>query len=428
MSYRTCKINRGRKSFLSSSFIVFLISFFNRMVIRIIGEFSPTFVFSVLTIPFWISELDFKKDKVLNYFTKFFLILIALNIIWMPFSHVETIKLIKSLASPINGLLVFLYLYYAYTRNPNSIKWAILGGFLSTFFFQGELVENFGLLAGTYEYYKFMIFPRIVSGIITIYVLIKWRWFRTNFAWIFIFIGLVGFATGARSSGLIPFIAGVATLIMQRRSTSLKHFKTYVIVAVIVLYGAYAGIYVPNVLNGNINSGNSEQLLHADNPYNPINLLMVGRSDSVVPFLAFLDKPLFGWGTAAMDTPDYKYTLLAAGLSETDHDPLSLLNVTQGMIPGHSSWGIYACYYGILGFLAFWFMMVRFWKLTTSAVKTKGKDTLLILYLALGWTWNILFSPGTIKIETGTLAMALALIVITLRIPQTKQNQNTYGK
>lgn len=407
--------NCGRKSFLSSSFIVFLISFFNRMVIRIVGEFSPSFLISAITFPTWIRKLDFKQDKILKYFTNFFLVLIAINILWMPFSDADPMRLIKCLAAPVNGLLVFLFLYFAYKTNPKSIKWAIAGTFLSMFVFKGELIENYGIEAGSYEYYKFLVYPRIVAGCLTACVLIKWYWVKKNAAIILIAVGLLGFATGSRSAGLIPFIAGITTLSVQHRRTSLKNIKKYLLVGFVVLYAAYAGIYVPNVLNGNIKEGNSQQLLRTENPYNPINLLMIGRSDAIVPFIAFMDKPIFGWGTDAKDTPNYKYNTMSVALSDSESDNVDqLINITNGRIPGHSTWGVYACYYGIFGFLAFFFMMLKLWKLTLRSMSMGSEHTLLILYFVLDFTWNILFSPGAIKLNSGSLALALVLISFTL--------------
>lgn len=323
---------------------------------------------------------------------------------------------IKFSAGIINGLVTFLYFYYAYTTNPNSIKWAILGTFLSMFVFQGELIENFGIESGSYAYYKFLIFPRIVYGALSVYVLFKWQWLRRNMAWVFILIGGIGIFTGARSSGMMPLFAGIITLFVQRSSTTMRHLRRNALACAVLLYGAYATLYVPNVLNGTIQSGNSKQLLQAENPYNPFNLLLIGRADAIVPFMAFLDRPIFGWGTEAMDTPNYKYNRMAFEFSNKDDDnadPLGLLNITRGRIPGHSTWGVYACYYGIFGFTAFLLMMIRLWKLAVGAIRLKSKDTFLIIYFTLSYTWVILFSANGIKINSTTLAMILALIVIT---------------
>ncbi len=50
------------------------------------------------------------------------------------------------------------------------------------------------------------------------------------------------------------------------------------------------------VMTGNIKAGNTEQLLKSSNPYNPIEILKMGRTDSLIPFYAFMDSPLVGWG------------------------------------------------------------------------------------------------------------------------------------
>lgn len=397
-----------KKTWLSSEFVVFLLAFFSRMVIRMVGEFSVLFVFSAVTLLWWYRRLDFKHDKDLRFFTRFFYALVAINIIWMPFSHGTTLELVKSMMIPVNGALVFLYFYYAFRSNPAAIKYFLLGSFLSMFVFAGQLIENFDIEEDSYNYWKFLEFPRIVSGVIAIYALLPWRWLRKNIALVFIALGALGFATGARSAGLIPFLAGVIALMAQQKVTSAKRLKYYLIGGLVLIYAAYALLYVPNVMNGNIAEGNSEQLQHTVNPYNPLALLMVGRADAIVPFIAFLDNPLFGWGTNAMD-PGYKYTILSVMLSDgTSID--RLLEMTGGKIPGHSQWGVYACYYGIVGFMAFLLMMARTWKLIYRSLKTKNENMLLILYLGISFSWNILFSPGALKSETAYLAGLLALI------------------
>lgn len=397
-----------KKTWLSNELVVFLLAFFSRYVIRIVGEFSVLFVFSAITLLWWYRRLDFKRDKDLRFFTRFFYALVAMNILWMPISHGTMLELVKSMMIPVNGVFVFLYFYYAFRANPNSIKYFMLGTFLSMFVFAGQLIENFDIEEGSYNYWKFLGYPRIVAGVVAFYMLLPWRWLRKNIAWVFIAVGMLGFATGARSSGMVPFLAGVVTIVVQRKGASVKRMKWYLVCGLLLIYAAYALLYVPNVMNGNISEGNSEQLLHTVNPYNPLALLMMGRSDAIVPFIAFLDKPLLGWGTNAMD-PGYKYTMLAMMLSDGENIE-GMLEVTMGKIPGHSQWGVYACYYGIAGFVAFLLMMVRTWKLIYRSLKAKNENMLLILYLGISFTWNILFSPGALKSETAHLACMLALI------------------
>ena len=242
-----------------------------------------------------------------------------------------------------------------YLHNRELVKWAVLGTFLSSFVFIDILVEMEGTEFGLW---KFQIMPQLVSFASLIYL-----WGSNNRKIVrlapilFILVGGLGVATGARSTGLAPFLAGLLTIVLQTsKHIKVNQIKNYLLAILLIGYGFFALVYVPNVLNGRISAGNSEQLKNLDNPYNPLNLLILGRGTSIVPFIAFIDRPITGWGYLASD-PKGHYTMLARNLMDSEEMSASS-SIIRGTIPRHSGWGDLACSYGIVGFL-FVFLILR---------------------------------------------------------------------
>ena len=158
--------------------------------------------------------------------------------------------------------------------------------------------------------------------------------------------------------------------------------------------------------------------LELENPYNPLNLLMMGRTDSVIPFLAFLEKPITGWGYYTPD-PDLKYHYLMSKLTDDVKNVSDrLLYIKDIPIPGHSVIGYYACSYGIIMLLLLCAILYRFSKIFIYSLFTKDNFLFYRAYLYISIIWNLFFSPPahfkTLPCSIGIL-VALSLISISKR-------------
>ncbi|MCM1218491.1 MAG: hypothetical protein NC548_28725 [Lachnospiraceae bacterium] len=394
-------------NFFANKYLIFLLAFFAPMIISIGGEVSPSFLFIVSTYFFWKKYLDFKHDKILKQFIRLFSIIIAVQVVWIPFAETDLITQIKAVLITVSGLFFFLYYYMVYSYNKDVVKWSLLGTFLSTFVFVNVLAEVAG---GEFGMWKFQIMPRLVSMTALIYL-----WTSSNKTvrklapFMFLFVGGLGLVTGARSCGLSPFMAGAVCLMVQLNGVKLKNLKKYVIGGAVSLYAMYALVYVPNVLNGNITGGNTEQLKAVENPYNPLNLLMVGRTDSIVPFIAFLDNPITGWGYFTSD-PNFKYHLLNNKLQSGDSsEGYQQDSSIRYNIPGHSVWGYYSCSYGIIVFFVLFLFLRKTWGLLFRSLTSRDEYLQYRIFAIFGLTWNFIFSPIS---HFKTLPMTMALIVV----------------
>lgn len=406
---------KNSKSFFLNKYLVLLLAIFSRMIINIGGEVSPTLIFIGLTLPLWYKYIRFDKNA--YYFTKIFVLIIIVQLCWIHFAHTDIMTQIKGVSITISGLLFFLFYYFVFINRPNLLKWHLLGLFISSFLFINVLAEVAG---GEFGMWKFQIYPRLILFVVLVCIWYSSKKIISNITpFIFIFIGMLGLATGARSSGLSPFIAGVIIFFVKyKKNISLSKLKASFIIMAFIIYFSYAFIYVPNVLNGNISSGNSEQLKQVENPYNPLNLLMMGRTDSVIPFLAFLEKPITGWGYYTPD-PDLKYHYLMSKLTDDVKNVSDrLLYIKDIPIPGHSVIGYYACSYGIIMLLLLCAILYRFSKIFIYSLFTKDNFLFYRAYLYISIIWNLFFSPPahfkTLPCSIGIL-VALSLISISKR-------------
>lgn len=401
-----------RSSLFYHKYTILLLAFFSPMIINIGGEVSPSFLFILITLPWWYKLVGWESNKLTRLIVRLFILLLVVQILWIPFATTDIITQIKGELITLSGLLFFLYFYMAYKRNYKVVKWFYLGDFLSSFVFINVLVEIQG---SDFGMWKFQIMPRIVQGGIVIYLwlidnrlLKNLNWRNYVFSALFIIVGALGLVTGARSVGMLPLISGVLLLMMiQFKSVSLNMVNRFLVVGVVTLYMAYALIYVPGVIKGTITGGNTDQLRQVENPYNPIHLLMMGRTDSFIPFKAFFDKPLTGWGYKTVD-PDNKYRRELLKMKK-DEDGSIRKQLKERIIPGHSVWGYYSCSYGISAFLILFFMVGIVSKMFYYSLLVKDDYLLLRIFVFMSFVWNFLFSPIS---HFKTLPMNMAIVMV----------------
>ncbi len=400
--------------FFWNKYLVFLLSFFQPMIINIGGEVSPSFLFILFSSPFWIQELKFKHDRILQYFAILFGLLLAVQFVWIPFAHTTLFIQIKGIMVTVSGLTYFVYFYLVMRKNPKVVKWIVLGEFLASFVFMNVLVEREG---SEFGFWKFQLMPRLVISVILVFLwFVKFYWIQKIAPFLLIGIGILGLATGARSTGLVALITGMLTLSLQQKEYfQIKNVKTYLIISIVLLYIAYAFIYVPNVLNGTIQAGNTEQLKRTDNPYNPLNLLKLGRTDAIIPFVAFADKPITGWGYFTRD-PNFKYRKLQIK-EMSSIEEMASMHIEIGRhynIPGHSVWGYYSCSYGIIAFVTIFLIIIRTWQYAYRSFNQQNCWLLYRNFLLVDFTWNVIFSPMA-HFKTLPMSIAIILVLSTLR-------------
>lgn len=298
---------------------------------------------------------------------------------------------LKGLAIPVFSLLNTFFLLRLFMRDESNIWLGLLVSSLSPLFFgssieeasSDEIIEGEGA-----AYLKFFIAPLMLA-----FLLFLSRWRTSLVTIIYGLLGLVFVVLGARSSGGVAFIAATIALIAiyRPRLLSPKRIVIFLSCTALALYPIYV-VYVNRILDGEITSGNSEQLLRSENPYNPIELLKQGRVDAWAAWQAFMDKPLLGHGAWAYDETR-KYLFLEHEITGEKYYKEKFMG-KDFLVPSHSVIINQGSQNGILAFctiLAIFFYFARIAILGFS--RTPSKYALLISAQFFTFWWNGIFSP-----------------------------------
>lgn len=156
--------------------------------------------------------------------------------------------------------------------------------------------------------------PAITNVLMLLTLFIKKQYWHKTIALTMTYLGALFIVMGARSGGLTLFIVGGIYIYVSNNKIRIPQLKKRLLTIFTCTLLLYECVYVPMVMTGNIKAGNTEQLLKSSNPYNPIEILKMGRTDSLIPFYAFMDSPLVGWGYWATDV-GHKYAKMLFNMS-----------------------------------------------------------------------------------------------------------------
>lgn len=374
---------------------------------HIVGDISISELFLFAYTPFIIAKIRWQKTKELKTITAAYLVLLATQIFSELLVSNGLSSSLKGLAITVVSYLHFMFLFYHLTKDKRAILVIILSQIAMKLLFGTSFEEQSteDILAGeAATYLKFYIAPLIILIFLSISVIYKNRIFPIVFS----LLGIVLILLGARSVGGMALFAGmVAYLMMHKNLIPNKNALMIVVfVLLIVSYGFYV-YYVNLVLSGGITSGNSRQLFVCKNPYNPIELLIAGRSEVWVGWQAFMDKFWLGHGAWPYDTTGhYQRLMFMMHGQRFSADQLSY----HFLIPSHSV--IVGCgmMNGIFAFLAMLYIVFYFIKKGFVSLGFCEREYLLVLaYYEYNLLWNALFSPQSHFRQTLPIAFAIIL-------------------
>ena len=389
--------------------ILFEIGFGIRL--HLIGVISPSELFLLLSCPYYFSRLRIYYNRGLYKLSLLYLGLISVQIITEYWVGNSFNNAARGIAVSVVSYFHVLFLYFYFIKSRSLIVYALIGIIIRLAIFGNDFSdieigdrEFLGLL-------KFRIVP-IVTHILILLAVLKPT---LNFTPILCICGILLIILGARSGGGILFVAGLVNYFLTiRHKFQFKNLRLILAIGCIFLYGCYC-IYVQEVLKGNIKSGNSEQLLKVNDPYNPIYLLMTGRSETFVGFIAFTDKPLTGWGAWTND-PQMKYHRLQAKFSKRKYNASYQ---PKKVIPSHSVLIGSGMMNGIFAFIFMLCIFIFCLKRAYIVLKTDDLYKTAILILFIDFIWVMMFSPqSSFRYIT---PLEIAFILISYQIAKYKR-------
>lgn len=390
---------------------------------NIVGEISISELYLIFTFPFWIRKIKWGECKELKTITTMYVVLFLAQVVSEFFVSNGLSSSMKGIAITVVSYLHFMFLFRMLREKLSLLVVMVLSQIFAAVVF-GTWVEDASsdeILAGeAATYLKFYIAPLVLN----ILTLISLLYPRRAVSQMFVFVGLSIVVLGARSMGGIIAVCGIIAYLMER-NFFVRNKSLLVASSVIVLVVGYFFYvtYVNKVLAGEITSGNSKQLFRCSNPYNPIELLMAGRSEVWVGWQAFMDKPLFGHGAWALDETG-KYTIMAYEL----HDEVfkGFKPGVRYLIPGHSVVITAGLWNGAIAFITMSAICLFFF---IRGVRTLPKcDRRYILYLSasvIQLFWVALFSPQShFRLSMPLYFASVFAIYLTYSKPQI-QEQHT---
>lgn len=220
-------------------------------------------------------------------------------------------------------------------------------------------------------------------------------------------IGIAYILLDARSVGLF-FLAASGVFFLDLRGRRFSRPAIAIGAALLVAaFFALFTVYADYALRNNPTSQTGMQLARVENPYNPVELLRVGRSEwSVMPD-AIAERPIMGWGSWAID-PRNRYNFLEAervgGLyiaAEQFEGP--------ARIPFHSVIAAAWLWSGLLGLASMVWLTVVLVRLGKAAGSRRTIQWFLTLFLSAQMAWALLFSPPQSVRTQFPIAIAMLL-------------------
>lgn len=407
---------------LSNALILLLFELGFGIKFNLIGVISVSELFLLLYVPlFVLPKVRWHEAASLKHITVAYVLLLTAQIVSEFMVGNSLQNSLKGLAITVVSYLHFMFLVFFLSRQKALIIVLIMAQVVRNLVF-GTSVEEQSveeMLQGQgATYLKFYVAPLLISAFLAVSAI----YVRKSLPIMFALMGAVFILLGARSSGGMALTAGLLTFMLEHRALTFnkKALLLSSVVLCVVAYSFYA-YYVSQVLSGNITSGNSWQLFLCKNPYNPLELLLVGRSEAWVGWQAFMDKFWFGHGAWAYDsTGRYQRMMLEM------HDELQTMTRSQMslhyLIPSHSVLIGSGMKNGIFAFLAMAIIIVYFtWKGMASFIKCDERNKLILIYTTLEMSTMALFSPQShFRL---TMSVAFAIIFILSKSTENKTEQ-----
>lgn len=382
--------------------LIFLLCIGNQIYVDLIGHLSVSDLFIIgFSIVYVLVNRGlgkFANDKEIRLVTKLFALLLLIQVVTEVIVGNAMMNAAKGLA--VTGLTYMKFLFvlgFLYRSHHNLLIFLICTFISNILFFASNDAFGLGEMDVSMEemaqgegdamaYFKFKICPLINSGLVILTLVLR----RGHFSIAFIVVGLLCVLLGARSGGMVMVGAGMLTLLLKVKLRFTKWRVLLGVVLGVLLFNWAYRKYVDSVLEGDIASGNSKaQLQRMDDPYNPLGLLVFGRTETFVGGVAMVEKPWTGWGAWAED-PNWQYNFLTYYLQDSRITRYKLLKTK---IPTHSvliGYGVANGIFALLAVSAILFLFVRF---SFLALLRKNVYIYLLAFCLFSIIWSGLFSP-----------------------------------
>jgi hypothetical protein len=386
-----------------------------------IGTISISELFLIFTSAFFVKQQLFRNYPELKKISFLYLGLLCAQIISEIIIGNTLSNTLRGLAVTVVSYLHFIFLFRLIIKEQIIIISALAGMIIRQLIFSNE-VENIGfeeIITGERAtFVKFYLASIITNALLILSIFTK----QKLMSLLLILVGGILVILGARSAGMMNILTGmIAYTVITMKSINWNRLILSAIFILIAGYWAYA-VYVDRVLTGKIISGNSWQLTQMKNPYNPIGLLLMGRTEVFVGWEAFMDEFWFGHGAWAIDKTG-KYDAMMFILKDSEYKNT---NPDENIIPTHSVLIGAGMYNGIFAFLFMFTILHFFVKRGILSIRKNDPYIIVLISFIIWLLWTVLFSPSShFRLS---IPLYFATFLVFYRYIQSKENDEQHYK
>lgn len=360
---------------------------------NIVGTISISEIALLLMAPWFLLKVNWRDKDVFMVLT-LYLCLFVTQFTSELFIGNTAQNMMKGLAVTVVSFLHFFFLYVFLRRDKSLIFYLVLSMIVSQLIAGPSdiISQNEISMADMSEgveiaMLKFYIAPLVINIALLFSLVSKWK----NYCLLFVAVGILFVVAGARSSGLLMFITGLVAFWAEKIPSLFSGKKALYTFGSLAVFGySIYCLYAYAVVSGMLSSGNSDQLLRCDNPYNPLELMIRGRAEVWVGWQAFMEQPVFGHGSWATDNTGHYIDLM----QKAQNYVAAPLNEMSFLIPSHSVIVGIAMSNGLLPFLTVTALIMMFVRYGFSAIRhTPNKYKVILVFFLFDIIWTAMFSP-----------------------------------
>ena len=349
------------------------------------------------------------------------LTIVGLGVLWFISQGLSDLYNATTMKNSLRGMgsvfltiTTFLFFCGLYSRNPSqhlgTLLGACAGGVLSA-----GLLYRFG---GSNSSYTENIWDFYVSGWAhPAFALFAFLFYRSHPWLVFpigIAYGLVANMYGGRSDGLVVLISTLFFfyLWMQLRHSrgDLRYsMRSGLMICALLMVPLFL-LYVIYAQSGALGKAAKMQIDLAKNPYNPVEVLLLARNESVIALDAIYEKPILGHGSWA--NPGHLRRLYLLKMREI-YGASAPKKLAQDILPVHSvllgAW----VFGGLAGFVFWVYVIFRTFYLSNQLLITGsiGMTAIAVVYVPY-FCWHVLFSPNAFARFSWPMSMAFLIFAV----------------
>lgn len=351
-----------------------------------VGSISLTEILLIAFLPLYFRKDIIIDTPILKRITTLYIILLFSQILSEVVIGTSTQNMMRGFATTVISYLHMYVLVRFFSKSRSLVVYALIGMTINALLFgtevDGEVSE--ALTGEGAAFLKFYVAPIIINVLILISVFYA----KFRMAVMCMLIGILLIVLGARSAGLLLLLTGLITnsFSVFRAEIIRKRIVISLMIFTVIGYAGYV-FYIGKVMSGEISAGNTQQLQEASNPYNPVNLFLLARTETFVGWNAFMDNFWFGHGGGALDVTG-KYRELLFFFRDEQY------RVTdKEIIPSHSVLVGTGMQFGIFSFLFMLYLGFLFLRIGFNSIHARDRYVIIVVYFLLSIVWNMMFSP-----------------------------------